>query len=97
VCDQASNTLKLYGGFEEATGQYISYKTGYVNFTIIGVDNPSITDLQYLTVSTIAVDAGLYQIDSSYTPFGLKFNTGKITVESITPTNPYIYSADGTY
>jgi hypothetical protein len=43
------------------------------------------------------VDGGTYEIDSSYTPFYLTFNTGTITVASIVPNDPYIYSAEGTY
>lgn len=36
-------------------------------------------------------------IDSSAALFGLKWNTGAIKVASITPTDPYIYSTNGTY
>ena len=65
VCDQSSNTLKLYGGFTTARS-YLSADTGQLTFSIGGVDNPSDTAGQSLTVSTLQSDSGLYQIDSSF-------------------------------
>ena len=51
-------------------------------FEISGVDNPSDTVGQYLTVSTYQSDSGLYKIDSSFEQFYLEFKSGVITVES---------------
>ena len=38
-------------------------------FQINGIDNPSDTEIQYLTVSTYHSDDGLYEIDSSFISF----------------------------
>lgn len=66
-------------------------------FQIGGVDNPSDTEGQYLTVSTYQSDSGLYQIDSSFEQFFLEFETGVITVESASTNQAEIYSPDGNF
>lgn len=78
VCDPPSNSLLLYAGFETV---YVQYGTGYVEFTIEGIDNPPITEEKFLTITTR--DASEYLIDSMFEVFNLEFVTGVITVESI--------------
>jgi hypothetical protein len=68
VCDQAANTLKLYGGFESQRG-YVSADTGQIMFKIDGIDNPSDTKIKHLTVKTYHTDEGQYEIDSSSIAF----------------------------
>jgi hypothetical protein len=49
TCDTDSSSLILFGGFETV---YVSYGTGYVDFTIQGIKNPPITEEKFLTVTT---------------------------------------------
>ena len=92
VCDPPSNSLLLYAGFETV---YVKHGTGYVEFTIEGVDNPPITEKKFLTVTT--KDANEVLIDSMFEVFNLEFVTGLITVESIYPSDSLIFSNNGTY
>lgn len=94
ICNPTTNTLELYGGFQEL---YIQFATGFVEFNIEGIDNPPITEEKFLTVETWSKEGGDYIIDSQFSLFNLEFVTGLITVTEIYPSDPVIFSSNGTY